>query len=436
MNVKSQSQLSGHLEQPSFDATGRGRGVRHVLQKIGGALRDQFTPQQGKNWVDNFTSPDQVRSELKWGGIGAAAGAGLGAAAGFGKAEYDISKVPVQSVTEHWKTPQLDHVQIGMIPQGYYSPGDYIPYDDHRTPTVPVYRDNPNTQLDGSITMKDTEQTFTGHGKPEVTWHDNNIENHSMRDGDYSRWTTAVTHQQYDHTETYYVQVANPTTYHEVTSSHQDCVPEYNSSGGTSENCHTVTTTEQVANPTTYHEESRTRDIYRTVTDGYNVSYSPQVSDKVVGHFTSPSVSFDSGISIGADIAVGLGIGAALGMITGGLYGAIKDKISNEGGGGEIPTDPTPAPPSEPTPPEEPKPYYGEYVEHAHNGLRHTHDGGNLWHTHNAPTDNTLDNPLNEDWICFKPGQAPSGYDPANGVERPVNGSISFAQLGRKDSEG
>ena len=279
-----------------------------TLNKLVSAVRDQFTPKQGKDWVDNFTSPEQVHNELRFAGIGAGAGALGGALTGLAIAEYEISKVPIQTDTEHWKTPQLDHVQIGMIPKGYYSPGDFIPYDDHRTPSERVYRDNPNTQPDGSVTMQDTEKTFKGHGAPVVAWHDNSMLHHSMSDGDYSRYTTAVTHQQFDHTEHWSEQVANPTTYHSESTSSQDCVSSYKSDGTTGQDCHTVYGSTQVADATTYHSEDRSRDVYRTVTDGYNVSYSERVTDKTVGHFTSPSVNFENGISVGADMAIGLGI--------------------------------------------------------------------------------------------------------------------------------
>lgn len=426
-----------------------------TLNKVINAVRDQFTSQQGKDWVDNFTSPRQVANEKVYGAIGAGAGAVGGALTGLAVAEYEISKVPIQTDTEHWKTPQLDRVQVGMIPRDYYSPGDFIPFDDHRAPTERVYRDNPNTQPDGSITMNNTEKTFSGHGTPVVKWNDNSIVHHSMSDGDYSRYTTAVTHQEYDHTEHWTEQVADPTTYHSEQTSSQDCVTSYKSDGTTGEDCHTVYGTTEVANPTTYHSEDRSRDVYRTVTDGYNVSYSANVTDKIVGHFTSPSVSFDSGISVLGDMATGLGLGAALGALTGGLYGAIKDKLDGvETTDSGQPSQPSPSPSgsdstptsgsTEPAPipthpagpvggPTPPEAYFGDFKMHAHGNIRHAHDGGDRWHSHNSPTDTSMENnPVNTDWICFKPGNIPSGYKPEDGKVRDINGTVCFPEKGRK----
>lgn len=395
--------------------------------------------------------------------VGAGGGAVVGGVIGGAAAYAEIQKVPVQTITVPFKVPQTVPTELGKIPEDNYtsvtgwSVGTSMdfqkPFQDRGVPTQPVIRNNPVYDANRVPLLKDAQQSFSGRGTPVVSWVTNDNLEHKMQG--YNRLVIPHTESVWDHTEHYTESVNHPYTTTETDTS-QDCVPQYNADGSSGQDCHTVTTTRSVSHDN-YVDEPRTREIYRDELRGWWQKYSPDIKDQVVGKYSNPEVRFDHGVDVAGYIGKGIIIGATIGALAGGIAGAIEDKHHHlpgwkplPGDEGFVTTEPNPPtnpshpslPPSgsnpthptipvtPPSAPTEPRPDFGGYQVHAHAGKRHAHDGGDRWHCHGDPKLG-LD-PTNMDFICFKPGQVPSGYNLADGTPVDSNGSLCFTQKGRK----
>lgn len=433
------------------------------------AVKDRFRQEFGRKdgFLARLNDPND-RQMVKAKRVGTLVGAGavgggvLGGATGGLMAAHAISKVPVQSIDVPFQAPKLTEIEIGKIPQDSYTAvtgwsvgvgmEHQRPGADLGVPSVPVNRFQPVYDGNRQPTMLDAHKTFSGRGTPSVQWEPKKIIDHKMLG--HNRLIVPHTESVYDHTETWSEPVSY-TTYTSETQSRQDCVSQYNSDGSTSQDCHTVTETVQVPHQETRMEQ-RSREVYRDELRGWFQKYSPDIREDVVGGYQYPKVTFDHGINVAGYVTKGILIGAALGAVAGGIAGAIEDRHFHLPGWKPLPgdtpvPDPLPGPPPSPGPnpghpgssgPVPPTPVpgpvlppaqvgdFGKFVTHAHEGRRHAHDGGDRWHCHGDPKLG-LD-PLNTDYICFKPGQVPAGYNLAEGTPVESNGSVCFIQKGRK----
>lgn len=417
--------------------------MSQVLTGVSGWFKRQFQKPEGKDFLSADTSPIDIEKTGKIAGIGAGVGAATGALGGFIKARMEISKVPHQTVSHDYRVPMTQREELGLIPRDSYqaTPGwsrgfslswNY-PHSDNGVPTESVYRDNPVYGSGGSPRFAQTSETFTGRGEPTTTWQDVPVKHYTMTG--YDRSVTPDIEQVYDHTR-YWTEQEAYTVYDSETRSYQDCVSSYNSDGSTGQDCTTQYETVQVPR-TEYRTVERSEDVYRDELRGYYERYSPDISSRTVGTYKVPKVSFDHGVKTAGYVLKGMLIGAGLGALAAGVGSVIQQRLAERKepttpDPKPVPTPPRPTPPApeppKPSPPPEPKPYYGDVTTHAHDGVRHTHAGGDRWHYHGCPDDGG--DPLDTSVICFKPGQVPSGYKDETPTDCSSNGSVCFIQKG------
>jgi hypothetical protein len=404
------------------------------ISGIGNWFRNQFHKPEGKDFLSN-DAPVDLNKVGKTASIGGGAGLAIGAGIGMIAAQNEISKVPVESVTHDYRIPVTRSEELGLIPSDRYTPtpgwrNGYslrwnFPSSDRGVPIEGVYRDNPVYGTNGEPRMQVTSETFSGHGRPVTEWVEKPIKHHTMNG--YNHNVIPDIEEVYDHTE-YWTESEAYTVYETETEYYQNCVDSYDSDGGTSQDCYTDSRTVSVPH-TEYRDVERSRDVYRDELRGYYERYSPDISSRTVGTYKVPRVTFDHGIDVSSYVLKGVLLGAGLGAIALGVANVISQKSQANSQPGPKP--PAPAPPGpkpDPKPPAPPKPDYGGVKNHAHDGRRHTHAGGDRWHYHGCPDENK--DPLNTEVICFKPNQVPSGYKEEDKTACADNGTVCYTQKG------
>lgn len=203
-------------------------------------------------------------------GIGAAVGAVSGGVIEYTSASHMVEAQPVNSVTETWKTPITQDQVIGKVPADYYTPNNVygmIPHDvGQRDITAPM----PNTNPSGEVMWQNHTQTFTDHGKPVVQW-----ESH---------------------------QLGRPF----LNGYSQSDMPDNSSYQDRNGNWHTVQNG-------TWHR------------------YYPDIQYKDMGqNYQTPSVHFETGVSVGARTFFGILVGAMAGGVGGALVGVAAKKFMDK----------------------------------------------------------------------------------------------------------
>ncbi|MCA9781086.1 MAG: hypothetical protein KC800_30410 [Candidatus Eremiobacteraeota bacterium] len=417
------------------------------ISGIGKWFHKQFNRPQGKDFLSSGNDIDISEVGTK-AGIGGGAGLAVGAGIGMLVAQNEISKVPVEQVTHDYRVPVTQREELGLIPSDKYTPaygwrnGFGLRWNfpsDTGVPTESVYRDNPVYNSAGEVHMQHTSQTFSGHGRPMTEWVDTPIKHHTMNG--YNHSATPDIEQVFDHTE-YWTESEPYTVYTNETEYFQNCVDQYNSDGSTSQDCYTDSRTVSVGH-TEYRDVERSRDVYRDELRGYYERYSPNINSRTVGTYKVPKVTFDHGVSVGSYVMKGVLIGAGLGALALGVASVISQRSQASSKPGPSPApkpdpkpDPNPAPKPDPkpVPAPEPAPYYGDVKNHAHDGRRHSHAGGDRWHFHGCPDDGRP--AFNNEYICFKPDQVPSGYKEDEKVDCGANGSVCYVQKGAGSAHG
>jgi len=208
--------------------------------------------------------------------IGAGVGAVGGAMAGSIKAQNEIKKVPVESVTITYKEPVYETKEIGKIPRNQYvRTWGWFGGQVDLTPTEPVYEKVPIKDESGKVFYKEVTKTFTDHGKPVVNY--NTVEVKEPVFNGYTHYVRAD----------YYV----------------DCYSHEHSDGTMHEHC--------------------TQEIL-----GYWFRFTPKIDYKVIDTYQVPEVKFEHGVDVGGMILKGLALGTAVGAVMGGVIGAVVYSIS------------------------------------------------------------------------------------------------------------
>jgi len=115
-------------------------------------------------------NPEKADNIVTGAVVGGVAGAGVGALYGYLKAQDEINKVPIETVTLTYKEPTYVSKEIGKIPEDkyVYNWGWFTNIDN--TPTKPVIKEVPVKDENGKVVYKEIVKTFSGHGKPVVSY--------------------------------------------------------------------------------------------------------------------------------------------------------------------------------------------------------------------------------------------------------------------------
>ena len=231
---------------------------------------------------DLFGGDDRARRKmlndaLKGAGIGAGAGAIIGGIYGGYKAEKEIEKQPLESITLNWKEPIYKQEVIGKIPEDYYEPAyGGIGWGHSVKPTEPVIRDVPVKDQAGNVVYKEVTKTFTGHGKPVVNWVDKPVKE--------------------PHFEGY----------------HEETVADYD-----------------------YYTDDD-GNVYRELR-GYWHYFYPDIRYQTIDKYQVPEVKFEHGVDVMGKVLTYAALGAAIGGVTGGVIGAlissarVKQRVEKKG---------------------------------------------------------------------------------------------------------
>lgn len=209
--------------------------------------------------------------------VGAAAGAGagsaIGATAGYLKARSDLAAMPEEKLSLSWKEPVWEKKLLGTIPGDYYSGARNAPPPTPAPTPVEVIREVPTYAPDGSVVMHQVEKSFTGKGSPVIGW-----ETRPVQDCALTGQTSRVVEDWH----------LTP-----ILIGFNDGVPQY---------------------------------MYTHTTDGYWHRHAPELSCKNAGEYSSPSVTFNSGIDVGKDVLLGLLLGMGAGAISGAILATLLKK--------------------------------------------------------------------------------------------------------------
>jgi hypothetical protein len=197
--------------------------------------------------------------------VGGISGMCAGALYGAFKAEDEIRSVPIETVTLTYKEPTYVSKEIGKIPEDKYVSnwGSFTNIDN--TPTKPVIKEVPVKDENGKVVYKKVVKTFSGHGKPVVSY-----QKKEVKEPIFLGWNQNV--------------IAD-----------------------TSTNCYT---------------DSKGSEHCTTNVDGYWVRYSPKITYNVIDTYEKPEVKFDHGVNEGKYILNGLLIGGVVGAVVGGVIWA------------------------------------------------------------------------------------------------------------------
>ena len=107
--------------------------------------------------------------------IGGIIGAVVGGVAGGIKALKEIEKVPVESITLNYKEPIYENKEIGKIPESEYISKSKLDDNDikkiiNAIPTKSIIQQVPLKDENGKVIYKEIQKTFSGHGKPVVSY--------------------------------------------------------------------------------------------------------------------------------------------------------------------------------------------------------------------------------------------------------------------------
>lgn len=215
------------------------------------------------------------------GGAGGGAVAGsflggvLGGLIGHNSAMQSIQKLPINTVTLDWDKPLMGNREIGKIPADYYEPNNiWGGLNPHTMKSVIVSA--PVLNGNGQPIMQHTENTWTKHGEPLVSWQDKNINDPFLKGYRESRFEE-------NHTEK--VQVG----------------------------------TDRYGDPVYY-------DVTRV--DGWEHRFSPEISYKTLGTFKEPKVTFETGVNVGLRTTLGVLAGAVGGALVGAIVVSAIKKAS------------------------------------------------------------------------------------------------------------
>jgi hypothetical protein len=123
-----------------------------------------------KNNLFKKANPEKAGCILIGALLGGLSGASVGLLFGAAKAHDEIKKVPLETVTLTYKEPTYVSKEIGKIPEDKYVPnwGWFTNIDN--TPTKPVIEKVPVKDENGKVVYKEIVKTFSGHGKPVVSY--------------------------------------------------------------------------------------------------------------------------------------------------------------------------------------------------------------------------------------------------------------------------
>jgi outer membrane lipoprotein SlyB len=214
-------------------------------------------------------NPEKANNIVTGAVVGGVAGAGVGALYGAFKAQDEINSVPIETVTLTYKEPTYVSKEIGKVPKDKYV---YTKIDN--TPTEPVIKEVPVKDENGKVVYKEIVKTFSGHGKPVVSY-----QTKEVKEPVFLGWDQNV--------------IANAHTH-----------------------CHTDSDGDK-------HCTSHV--------DGYWVRYLPEITYNVIDTYQEPKVKFDHGVNVGKYILNGVLIGGAIGVAVGGIIGAFLYNLYNDG---------------------------------------------------------------------------------------------------------
>jgi hypothetical protein len=226
-----------------------------------------------KNNLFKKGEPEQAKNIVKGVVVGGAAGAFVGSLYGYLKAQDEVNKVPIETVTLTYGEPTYVSKEIGKIPENKYVPnwGWFTSTDN--TPTKPVIEQVPVKDENGKVVYKEVTKTFSGHGKPVVKY-----ETKQVKEPVFLGWN-------------------------------QNIIED------TSKNCYT---------------DSNGSKHCTTITHGYWIRYWPKINYNVIDTYEKPEVKFDHGVNEGKYILNGLLIGTAMGAAVGGIIGAVLYNLYND----------------------------------------------------------------------------------------------------------
>jgi hypothetical protein len=226
-----------------------------------------------KNNLFKKVNSEKAENIVTGGVLGGVVGAGVGALYGYFKAQDEINKVPVETVTLTYKEPTYVSKEIGKIPEDkyVYNWGWFTNIDN--TPTKPVIKEVPVKDDNGKVVYKEVVKTFSGHGKPVVSY-----QTKEVKEPVFLGWKQNV--------------ITDENTYcQEYDNGQKHCI--------------------------TY--------VY-----GYWVRYSPKITYNVIDTYEKPEVKFDHGVNVGKYILNGVLIGGAIGAAVGGIIGAVLYNLYND----------------------------------------------------------------------------------------------------------
>ncbi len=205
--------------------------------------------------------------------LGGISGVCVGALYGAFKAEDEINKVPVETVTLTYKEPTYVSKEIGKIPEDKYIPNLGWLTNIDNTPTKPVIKEVPVKDEDGRVVYKEVVKTFSGHGKPVFSY-----QTKEVKEPVFLGWKQNV-----------------------------------------------------IADENTYCQEYDNGLKYcTTYVHGYWVRYWPKITYNVIDTYEKPEVKFDHGVNVGKYILNGVLIGGVVGAAVGGIIGAALYNLYND----------------------------------------------------------------------------------------------------------
>jgi len=199
--------------------------------------------------------------------LGAGVGAIGGLVYGYNKAQNEIKKTPVESVTLTYKLPTYETKEIGKIPHDQYirSGWWYGSGSINLTPTESVYEKVPVKDDSGKVVYKEVTKTLSGYGKPII-----NYNTYAVKEPVFNGYT-------------------------------QDIIPD--------KDCY-------------YANEYRQCEVR-----GYWIKFYPRVDYKVIDTYQVPQVRFEHGVDVLGMTMKGLALGTVVGGIIGGIIGAVAYHI-------------------------------------------------------------------------------------------------------------
>jgi gas vesicle protein len=218
-------------------------------------------------------NPEKADNIVTGAVVGGVAGAGVGALYGAFKAQDEINKVPVETVTLTYKEPTYVSKEIGKIPEDkyVYNWGWFTNIDN--TPTKPVIKEVPVKDENGKVVYKEIVKTFSGHGKPVVSY-----QTKEVKEPVFLGWDQNV-----------------------IADTHTRC-----------------------------HEHSDGEKHCTSYVHGYWVRYWPKITYNVIDTYQEPKVKFNHGVNVGKYILNGVLIGGVIGAAVGGVIGAVLYNLYND----------------------------------------------------------------------------------------------------------